>query len=119
MTENRPVAAPHGPGYFRDYGRAPVQPIGEKEKPVQQIKPPQIKHFAAGGMRPIASPLPATPIRVTREEIEAALHGPHVSYNSASEEIIDRILLEVERMDGAAPVAAARPLPSIDQEQGS
>jgi hypothetical protein len=35
---------------------------------------------------------------VTREEIEAALVGSF-TYNPASEEIIDRIVLETSRMD--------------------
>jgi hypothetical protein len=65
-----------------------------------QIKAPQIAHFV-GPHRPRVAPPPATAIRLSRAEIEAALVGKN-NINPHTEEIIDRIVLEMSRMDGFA-----------------
>jgi hypothetical protein len=64
-----------------------------------QIKPPQVAHFA-GPHRPSVT-WPAAPVRLSRGEIETALRGSN-TYNPHTEEIVDRILLEIQRMDGFA-----------------
>ena len=70
-------------------GRAPPLPV------VRRDPPPRLQHCTT---RPVAQPLPAEPIRVTRSEIEAAQAGGH-TYNPHAAEIIDRVLLEQSRMD--------------------
>jgi hypothetical protein len=100
MTEIRPAAVRHDAEYYRAQRvPSPAAPIGEQPKPAE-IKPPRVAHFA-GPHRPIVTTSPATPIRLTRGEIERALEKSF-TYHPNQQEIVDRILLETSRMDGFA-----------------
>jgi hypothetical protein len=93
----RPVAVRHDAAYFRNL-RVPASPSPSA---------PKIRHYTFGTTRPLAAPLPAEPLRLTRSEIEAALVGSF-TYTPHREEIIDRILLETARMDQCLPGSDAQ-----------
>jgi hypothetical protein len=67
-----------------------------------QIVAPRIAHYPAGQTRPLAAPLPAEPLRLTRAEITAALVGSF-TYHPNQEAVVDQILLETARLDQHAP----------------
>jgi hypothetical protein len=101
MVEAHP-AAPIRDGDF--YARRALARVAAAsvERP-KEIKAPRIAHYGPfGSVRPLAAPLPAEPLRLTRSEIEAALVGSF-TYTPHREEIIDRILLATARMDQCLP----------------
>jgi hypothetical protein len=113
MTENRPAAEAHPATPIRDgdfYARRALARVAaasvEQPKPAE-IKAPRIRHYTFGTTRPLAPPLPAEPLRLTRSEIEAALVGSF-TYTPHKEQIIDRILLQTARMDQCLPGSDAQ-----------
>jgi hypothetical protein len=99
VTETRPTAVRHDAEFYRSQRAPASSPEPTAAKP-EEIKPPQIAHYV-GPHRPAIATLSTAPIRVTRQEIEAALVNTK-TYNPHTEDVVDRIVLETSRLDQEA-----------------